>query len=41
MDGHQISATDPTVQSSGRKRLALWCRRSALSCRIMGSTVLD
>ena len=36
-----ISATDPTVQPSAPKRLALWCRRSALSCRIMGATVLD
>ena len=36
-----ISATDPTVQRSPSKRLALWCRRSALSCRIMGATVLD
>ena len=36
-----ISATDPTVQPSDRKRLALWWRRSALSCRIMGATVLD
>ena len=36
-----ISATDPTVQPSASKRLALWCRRSALSCRIMDATVLD
>ena len=36
-----ISATDPTVQPSASKRLALWCHRSALSCRIMGATVLD
>ena len=36
-----ISATDPTVQPSAPKRLVLWCRRSALSCRIMGATVLD
>ena len=35
-----ISATDPTVQRSASKRLALKCRRSALSCRIMGATVL-
>ena len=36
-----ISATDPTVQPSAPKRLALWCRRSALSCRIMDATVLN
>ena len=36
-----ISATDPTVQRSALNRSALWCRNSALSCRIMGATVLD
>ena len=36
-----ISATDPTVQRSALNRSALWCRNSALSCRIMSATVLD
>ena len=36
-----ISATDPTVQRSASYRLALKCRSSALSCRIMGATVLN
>ena len=36
-----ISATDPTVQKSARKRLALWCRDTALSCQIMVAADLD
>ena len=36
-----ISATDPTVQRSVFNRSALWCLDSALSCPIMGATVLN